>query len=161
MQNETEFDPRQALGQNGLFATRWPPLNTARRSKDVRLSLVHLQQGGYLWWPELVPVSLAYLYPVYLAFQENNINGPVIISTYTINLQQQLIEKEIPFLNKTLENRYKPPSSSAAAITYVGVNYSTINKSPTCFRRNYGAGWKGSTVLPRTGSAVLNSLVIL
>ena len=48
---------------------------------------------------------MAYLYPVYLAFQENqNFKGPVVISTYTINLQQQLIEKEIPFLNKMLDS---------------------------------------------------------
>ncbi|NLC52442.1 MAG: hypothetical protein GX770_00545 [Firmicutes bacterium] len=102
-----EFDPRQALGQNGLFATRWPAFEY-RPAQQKMSALVWsiCQQGGYALIEAGTGTgkSLAYLYPVYLAFQENNINGPVIISTYTINLQQQLIEKEIPFLNKTLEN---------------------------------------------------------
>lgn len=103
-----EFVPRCALGQNGLFARRWPAFEYRPAQQGMSTLVWDIcQQGG----SALIEAgtgtgkSLAYLYPVYLAFQENKAaKGPVIISTYTINLQQQLIEKEIPFLNKTLDS---------------------------------------------------------
>lgn len=44
--------------------------------------------------------SLAYLLPAY--FHAKQANRPVVISTYTINLQQQLVEKDIPLLESAL-----------------------------------------------------------
>ena len=103
-----EFEPRYALGQNGLFATRWPAFEYRPAQQEMSVLVWEIcQRGGYALIEAGTGTgkSLAYLYPVYLAFQENiNVKGPVIISTYTINLQQQLSGKEIPFLNKTLDS---------------------------------------------------------
>ncbi|HBR28550.1 MAG TPA: hypothetical protein DD789_03810 [Firmicutes bacterium] len=101
-----EVHPYPALGENGLFAIRWPEFEY-RPAQQKMSSLIweRCQEGGYALIEAGTGTgkSLAYLYPVFLAVQENQFPTlPVIISTYTINLQQQLIEKEIPFLNQTL-----------------------------------------------------------
>jgi ATP-dependent DNA helicase DinG len=44
--------------------------------------------------------SLAYLLPAFLHAQGNE--EPVVVSTYTINLQEQLLEKDIPLLESAL-----------------------------------------------------------
>ena len=49
--------------------------------------------------------SLAYLIPCLLwAFEHG---GPVIISTRTLNLQQQLLEKDIPLLRELMEQPFR------------------------------------------------------
>ncbi|NLM37028.1 MAG: DEAD/DEAH box helicase [Firmicutes bacterium] len=101
-----EFAPHLALGENGLFAAQWPAFEYRPAQQEMSaLVWTICRQGGYALIEAGTGTgkSLAYLYPIYLTFQENkNTKGPVIISTHTINLQQQLIEKEIPFLSKTL-----------------------------------------------------------
>ncbi len=49
--------------------------------------------------------SFAYLVPAMLAIAERR---RVVISTYTIALQEQLIAKDIPFLQKHLDLKFKP-----------------------------------------------------
>lgn len=104
---KTEFHPRQALGPNGLLATRWPTFEHRAAQQEMATLIWDIcQQGGYALIEAGTGTgkSLAYLYPVFLAFQEKKgPQGPVVISTHTINLQQQLVEKEIPFLVKTLD----------------------------------------------------------
>ncbi|MGB4853767.1 MAG: DEAD/DEAH box helicase, partial [Ignavibacteria bacterium] len=50
--------------------------------------------------PTGIGKSFAYLVPSVFYAKKNE--KKVIISTYTINLQEQLISKDIPFLQKTL-----------------------------------------------------------
>ncbi|GHH98212.1 ATP-dependent DNA helicase DinG [Neobacillus kokaensis] len=45
--------------------------------------------------------SLGYLLPA-AYFSKQNHNKPIVVSTYTIQLQEQLLKKEIPLLNKIL-----------------------------------------------------------
>ena len=54
--------------------------------------------------------SLAYLIPAFLSIKSND--KPIIVSTNTINLQEQLIRKDIPQLVKALS------SSNIPAINY-------------------------------------------
>jgi len=46
--------------------------------------------------------SFAYLVPMILQATDEAANGPAVISTYTISLQEQLIDKDIPFLRRHL-----------------------------------------------------------
>lgn len=49
--------------------------------------------------------SLAYMLPAYLRARENE--EPVVVSTYTINLQEQLLEKDIPLLESALGHQIR------------------------------------------------------
>jgi ATP-dependent DNA helicase DinG len=55
--------------------------------------------------PTGIGKSFAYLVPAIIYAKENN--KKAIISTHTINLQEQLIGKDIPFLKKTLPFEFK------------------------------------------------------
>ncbi|HHT48869.1 MAG TPA: hypothetical protein GXZ98_06215 [Firmicutes bacterium] len=101
-----ELDPKRALSPHGVFAARWPQFEY-RPAQEEMAALVWsiCQKGGYALIEAGTGTgkSLAYLYPVFYGnIEKTGISGPVIISTHTINLQQQLFEKEIPFLNETL-----------------------------------------------------------
>ncbi|NLW57119.1 MAG: hypothetical protein GX050_11005 [Firmicutes bacterium] len=96
----TEYHPQRAFSPNGLFA-QWPEFEY-RPAQQEMSSLVWwvLERGG----TALIEAgtgtgkSLAYLYPLFA--QERTEKSTVIIATYTLNLQQQLMEKEVPFLMK-------------------------------------------------------------
>ena len=60
--------------------------------------------------------SFAYLVPAALWALQNKLR--VVISTNTINLQDQLIKKDIPDLRKALNLRCARPCSRDAAITF-------------------------------------------
>ncbi|QOR34723.1 DEAD/DEAH box helicase [Clostridium sp. 'deep sea'] len=51
--------------------------------------------------------SLAYILALLSIIKANELKEKAIISTYTINLQQQLIEKDIPLLQKILDEDFK------------------------------------------------------
>ncbi len=99
---DTERHPHRAFSPDGLFA-QWPEFEY-RPAQQEMSALVWwvLERGG----TALIEAgtgtgkSLAYLYPVFA--QERTEKSTVIIATYTINLQQQLMEKEVPFLTKIL-----------------------------------------------------------
>ncbi|NLY92216.1 MAG: hypothetical protein GX081_11520 [Firmicutes bacterium] len=101
-----ELDPGRALGPDGLFATRWPGFEyRPGQAQMAALVWTVCQRGGFALIEAGTGTgkSLAYLYPAFCALTaEKEFNGPIIISTHTINLQQQLFEKEIPFLTRTL-----------------------------------------------------------
>lgn len=99
-------EPGRALSRDGLFAARWPGFEY-RPGQAQMAALVWkvLQKGGFTLIEAGTGTgkSLAYLYPAFSVLTgEKKFNGPVLISTHTLNLQQQLYEKEIPFLNRTL-----------------------------------------------------------
>ncbi|MFN8606235.1 MAG: helicase C-terminal domain-containing protein [Vulcanimicrobiota bacterium] len=72
-------------------------LGVARALADQELLVVEAGTG--------TGKSLAYLIPCLLwAFEHG---GPVVISTRTLNLQQQLLEKDIPLLRELLEQPFK------------------------------------------------------
>lgn len=97
-----ERHPQKAFSPTGIFA-QWPEFEY-RPAQQEMSSLVWwvLERGGYALIEAGTGTgkSLAYLYPLFA--QERKDKGPVVIATYTINLQQQLMEKEVPFLAQIL-----------------------------------------------------------
>jgi ATP-dependent DNA helicase DinG len=94
--------PQIAFSAQGIFS-EWPEFEY-RQAQQEMSSLVWevVERGGCALIEAGTGTgkSLAYLYPLFTqTIQEK---GSVVIATYTINLQQQLMEKEIPFLAKIL-----------------------------------------------------------
>lgn len=92
------------FSQNGSFAQAIP--NYQRREGQVEMAEAvadNLNQQGItvIEGGTGIGKSFAYLVPV-LLYLEQNPKKRVVISTATIHLQQQLVEKDIPFVIKTL-----------------------------------------------------------
>jgi len=90
------------LGENGLMSRAWPGFEL--RPQQIEMAEVvkaTLASGGHLAVEAGTGVgkSFAYLIPAI----EQIKNGKVLISTFTITLQEQLIEKDIPFLKEFLD----------------------------------------------------------
>ena len=102
----TPVDPMQVAGllaKDGLFATRFPRFE--HRPQQVEMAYVvaqALNQGQHLMVEAGTGTgkSIAYLLPA-LHFAAQN-DERVVISTNTINLQDQLIAKDIPDLEQLL-----------------------------------------------------------
>ena len=95
------------LGSNGLIAAQWPNFESrpeqvvmARRVQDAMRSGYHLMvEAG-------TGVGKSFAYLAGAIDQAIDQKGKVLISTHTINLQQQLIEKDVPFLTELLPGKF-------------------------------------------------------
>jgi ATP-dependent DNA helicase DinG len=98
------------LGPGGLIATRWPGFESRPQQVEMadaisdaidrkRKLLVEAGTG--------VGKSFAYLVPVIEAVAARK-DLKVVVSTHTINLQDQLVTKDIPFLQKVLPHDFRP-----------------------------------------------------
>lgn len=72
---------------------------------DAVLETLENKQHKFIEAPTGVGKSFAYLVPSILYAKKNN--RKVIVSTHTINLQEQLIQKDIPFLQKNFPIEFK------------------------------------------------------
>ena len=101
---------RTLLGPRGTIAAAWPRFEA--RAEQVEMAeavgdalakkkplLVEAGTG--------VGKSFAYLLPAVKAVAANK-NFRVVVSTHTIGLQEQLLKKDIPFLQKVLSDDFKP-----------------------------------------------------
>jgi ATP-dependent DNA helicase DinG len=78
--------------------------------------------------------SLAYLLPAFLSARQAN--EPVIVSTYTKNLQEQLLEKDIPLLETALGDRIRAVAALGRANYLCLRRLSFLRKwEPTLFER--------------------------
>jgi len=87
------------LGPEGLIAARWPSFE----SRPEQLAMARkvqqaLRSGFHLAVEAGTGVGKSFAYLVGAIEQAVLQSGKVLISTHTINLQQQLIQKDIPFL---------------------------------------------------------------
>ena len=104
--------PHDVLGPDGLIARRLP--NHEHRPQQLEMaSAVHeaITRGHHLSVEAGTGVgkSFAYLVPAILAATDPNRESsgkPIIISTHTISLQEQLLNKDIPFLNSVLPREF-------------------------------------------------------
>ena len=95
------------LGEEGLASQRWPnfesrpqQLAMARRAQQAFREHFHLAVEAGTG----VGKSFAYLAAaIDVALRKA---GRVVVSTYTVNLQQQLIQKDIPFLETLIDERF-------------------------------------------------------
>ena len=103
------MDSRTILGPDGLVAKKMPGFESrpqqldmaeavAEAISDKRKLLVEAGTG--------VGKSFAYLVPAILAAAKKDCK--VVISTHTISLQEQLIRKDIPFLQGVMPQDFRP-----------------------------------------------------
>lgn len=100
-------DADDLLGPEGLVAEQWPgfesrpeQLAMARRVQEA------MREGFHLTVEAGTGVGKSFAYLAGAIDQAVRHNGKVLISTHTINLQQQLIEKDIPFLANILPEKF-------------------------------------------------------
>ncbi len=104
------MDARKVLGPDGLVAKKWPGFESRPQQLDMadavaeaigdkRKLLVEAGTG--------VGKSFAYLVPVIQAVVAKK-DFKVVISTHTISLQEQLIRKDIPFLQSVMPGDFRP-----------------------------------------------------
>ena len=89
----------QLLGPDGLVARAWKDFETRPQQLEMAVAVQQALRGGYHLASEAgtgVGKSFAYLAGAFDQAMQKN--GPVLISTYTIQLQEQLVDRDIPFL---------------------------------------------------------------
>ena len=135
------MDARKILGPDGLIAKKFPGFESRPQQLDMadavadalgrkRQLLVEAGTG--------VGKSFAYLVPAIQAVSARK-DFKVVISTHTISLQEQLIRKDLPFLQSVLPGDYRPVLVKGRG------NYMSI-------RRLRAAQTKASTLLDTPGA---------
>lgn len=104
------MDSQEILGQGGLIAKRLE--NYEERKEQLQMadavaSAIRNKKHLIVEAGTGVGKSFAYLAPAILSLQENQESKDggkrrIIVSTHTISLQEQLIEKDIPLLNSVI-----------------------------------------------------------
>jgi ATP-dependent DNA helicase DinG len=108
--HNSRMDARKILGPGGLIAKKFPGFESRPQQLDMadavaealfrrRKLLVEAGTG--------VGKSFAYLVPAIQAVTTEK-NFRVVISTHTISLQEQLIRKDLPFLQSVIPGDYRP-----------------------------------------------------
>ena len=102
------LDPLSALGRGGRISALLPGYET----RDEQLHMAKAVAGAIESRTHLmveagtgVGKSFAYLVPAILAATE--LGKRVVVSTRTINLQNQLIDKDIPFLRTAMPQEFQ------------------------------------------------------
>ncbi|MBA4187069.1 MAG: helicase [Planctomycetaceae bacterium] len=104
------MDTRKILGPDGLVSKKWPGFESRPQQLDMadavsealadkRKLLVEAGTG--------VGKSFAYLVPAIQAVVARK-DFKVVISTHTIGLQEQLIRKDLPFLQSVMPGDFRP-----------------------------------------------------
>jgi ATP-dependent DNA helicase DinG len=104
------MDARKILGPDGLVAKKFPGFESRPQQLDMtdavadaidrkRKMLVEAGTG--------VGKTFAYLVPAIQAVQAKK-DFKVVISTHTISLQEQLVRKDIPFLQSVMPGDFRP-----------------------------------------------------
>ena len=135
------MDARQILGPDGLIAKKFPGFESRPQQLDManavadalarkRQLLVEAGTG--------VGKSFAYLVPAIQAVSARK-DFKIVISTHTISLQEQLIRKDIPFLQSVM------PGDFRAVLVKGRGNYISL-------RRLRVAQAKASTLLDTPGA---------
>jgi ATP-dependent DNA helicase DinG len=104
------MDTRKILGPDGLVSTKWPGFESRPQQLDMadavadalarkRKLLVEAGTG--------VGKSFAYLVPAIQAVTSKK-DFKVVISTHTIGLQEQLVRKDLPFLQSVMPGDIRP-----------------------------------------------------
>ncbi len=95
------MDAEQLLGEDGLVAARWNDFESRPQQLEMARAVQQaLRQRKRLAVEAGTGVGKSFAYLSGAIDQALQKKGPVIISTYTINLQQQLYNKDLPFLSE-------------------------------------------------------------
>jgi ATP-dependent DNA helicase DinG len=110
----TDLKPADILGEEGRIAARLPHYELRPQQlqmADAVADAIERKQHLIVEAGTGVGKSFAYLVPAILAAtsgegQEGKSGKRVIISTHTISLQEQLISKDLPFLNSVIPREF-------------------------------------------------------
>lgn len=101
-------DIKNFFSEEGILAQHFENYEYRRSQEEMAESILEILENKkhiLIEAPTGIGKSFAYLVPaIYYAKKEQK---KVIVSTYTINLQEQLIYKDIPFLQKILPIEFK------------------------------------------------------
>jgi ATP-dependent DNA helicase DinG len=98
------LDARKLLGEGGLVSQAWNGFESRPQQLDMAAKVQQvLRQGRHLVVEAGTGIGKSFAYLAGAIDQALQKKGPVVISTYTINLQQQLIVKDLPFLSSLIE----------------------------------------------------------
>jgi ATP-dependent DNA helicase DinG len=112
------------LGAGGLVAQKLPGFEQRPEQLEMALGVARALEERHHLMVEAgtgVGKSFAYLVPVILAVAERGLQR-VVISTHTISLQEQLLEKDLPFLRAAM------PHEFSAALVKGRSNYVSLRR---------------------------------
>lgn len=99
------MDAERLLGESGLVAKAWPSFESRPQQLDMARAVQSaLRKRQRLAVEAGTGVGKSFAYLAGAIDQALQKNIPVVISTYTINLQQQLYTKDLPFLSGLIES---------------------------------------------------------
>ncbi len=97
------------LGPGGLVAGHYPGFESRPQQLDMAEAVAAAIEGKRKLLVEAgtgVGKSFAYLVPAIMAAAKKDLK--IVVSTHTISLQEQLVRKDIPFLQKALPFDFRP-----------------------------------------------------
>ena len=106
------LSPRDILGPDGRIAARLPSYELRQQQLEMADAVADaLARGNHLSVEAGTGVgkSFAYLVPAILAATDparSETGRPIIVSTHTISLQEQLLQKDLPFLNSVIPREF-------------------------------------------------------
>ena len=104
-QQDDSLDEERIFGPAGLLAGAWPGYEDRPQQRQMAKAVQNALKGHLHLAVEAgtgIGKSFAYLVPAVEAAKQQKCR--ILISTYTITLQEQLINKDIPFLARLMEN---------------------------------------------------------
>lgn len=97
------LDAEKLLGPEGLVAGRWTDFESRPEQLEMARGVQKaMRNGSHLVVEAGTGIGKSFAYLAGAIDQALRKGGKVVISTYTINLQEQLIQKDIPFLGDIL-----------------------------------------------------------
>ena len=127
--SDEDFDVSTLLGAEGPIARRLPDFEVRPQQLAFSEAVADALQHGRHLIAEAgtgTGKSFAYLLPAALHAEQHQGQGPVVISTRTIGLQEQLEHKDLPFLHAVLPFEW-------SSVTAIGRN------NYLCLRRMHQA----------------------
>lgn len=127
--SDAPLEVRDLLGSGGPIARRLPDFEVRPQQLDLAVAVASAFERGRHLIAEAgtgTGKSFAYLLPAALHADRHQGDGPVVISTRTIALQEQLEKKDLPFLHAVLPFEW-------SSVTAIGRN------NYLCLRRMHQA----------------------
>lgn len=132
------LDSQEILGQGGLIAKRLPNYEERRQQlemADAVAEAIRAKQHLIVEAGTGVGKSFGYLVPAILSLQENQESKEggkrrIVVSTHTISLQEQLIQKDIPLLNSII------PLEFSAVLAKGRGNYISLRRLRQALQRS-------------------------
>jgi ATP-dependent DNA helicase DinG len=103
----SDLDPVPVLGPDGAIARRLPRYEVRAEQLEMAAAVGRAIEGRHHLMVEAgtgVGKSFAYLVPAILAAVEQK--RKVVVSTHTISLQEQLLDKDLPFLRAVMPQEF-------------------------------------------------------